>query len=85
MTQQVPLFINGGFITSKSTHKKTVLNPASQQVLAEIPFATPEEIEDAVASARQAFQLWRNVPIPERARLMLRYQALLKIHHDEPV
>ncbi|MEW6461722.1 MAG: CoA-acylating methylmalonate-semialdehyde dehydrogenase, partial [Pseudomonadota bacterium] len=31
----------------------------------------------------QAFLAWREVPVSERARLMLRYQHLLKEHHDE--
>ncbi|MGN5818862.1 aldehyde dehydrogenase family protein, partial [Acinetobacter calcoaceticus] len=33
------------------------------------------------ASAQRAFETWREVPAPERARLMLRYQHLLKEHH----
>ncbi|PXC09102.1 methylmalonate-semialdehyde dehydrogenase (CoA acylating), partial [Pseudomonas aeruginosa] len=36
-----------------------------------------------IASAQRAFETWREVPAPERARLMLRYQHLLKEHHDE--
>ncbi len=83
MTHQVPLFINGEFIQSTSTQKLPVLNPATQQLLAEVPMATPVEVEQAIASAKEAFKTWRNVPVPERARLMMRYQALLKEHHDE--
>ena len=83
MHPQVPLFIDGEFITSESQQKIPVINPATQQVLAELPIATDQEVERAVASAGEAFKSWRNVPVPERARLMMRYQALLKEHHDE--
>ncbi|MEQ8515353.1 MAG: aldehyde dehydrogenase family protein, partial [Chromatocurvus sp.] len=83
MSRQVPLFINGEFVQSASSEKRDVLNPASQAVLAEVPFATANEVDVAVASAKDAFQTWRNVPVAERARLMMRYQALLKEHHDE--
>ncbi|MCW7552628.1 CoA-acylating methylmalonate-semialdehyde dehydrogenase [Endozoicomonas gorgoniicola] len=83
MTYQVPLFINGQFITSASTITQPVINPATQEVLAELPMATVVEIDQAVAGARQAFKSWKDVPVPERARLMMRYQALLKEHHDE--
>ena len=83
MTQQVPLFINGEFITSESQQKLPVTNPANQQLLAELPLATEAEVSRAVASAREAFKTWRNVAVPERARMMMRYQALLKEHHDE--
>ena len=37
----------------------------------------------AVASAKEAFQTWKEVPVSERARLMMRYGNLLKEHHDE--
>ncbi|MEX1771501.1 aldehyde dehydrogenase family protein, partial [Escherichia coli] len=37
----------------------------------------------AVASARETFASWKETPVSERARVMLRYQALLKEHHDE--
>lgn len=83
MHQQVPLFINGEFVESQSSRRLPNLNPATQLILAEVPCATREEIELAIASAKDAFQTWKEVPAPERARLMLRYQALLKEHQDE--
>lgn len=83
MTAQVPLLINGRFIQSKSSEKLPVLNPASQTLLAEVPLATAQEIETAVQGAKAAFKSWRNTPVTERARLMLRYQHLLKTHQEE--
>src|SRR5690606_20154199 len=83
MHQQVPLFINGEFVESQSSRRLPNLNPATQLILAEVPCATRDEIEQAIASAKGAFQTWKEVPAPERARLMLRYQALLKEHQDD--
>ncbi|MFV0478657.1 MAG: CoA-acylating methylmalonate-semialdehyde dehydrogenase [Parahaliea sp.] len=83
MTRQIPLFINGEFVQSGSSNKRPVTNPANQQMLAEVPMATQAEVDAAVASAGAAFADWRNVPAAERARLMMRYCALLKEHHDE--
>ncbi len=83
MNKQVPLLINGEFVTSQSQNKAPVVNPASQELLAEIPYATRSEVEQAVAGAREAFATWRNVPVTERARIMLRYQHLLKQHQAE--
>ena len=48
-----------------------------------MPVATDEEMAQAVASAKVAFASWKEVAVPERSRLMLRYQALLKERHDE--
>src|SRR5690606_26325280 len=60
-----------------------VTDPTTNQPLWEVASATTAEIDEAVASAWHAFRSWREVPTPERARLMLRYQHLLKAHHDE--
>lgn len=81
--KQIPLLINGEFIASTSQQHIDVTNPANNQVIARAPCATHEEMEKAIASAKAAFETWRNVAVSERARLMMRYQALLKSHHDE--
>ncbi len=81
--EKVPLFINGEFVQSISKQFQAVLNPATQELIAEVPFATEDEVLVAINSAKEAFELWKNVPIPEKSRLMLRYQALLKEHHQE--
>jgi len=81
--KQVPLFINGEFFESKSKTKSFVVNPATQEKLAEVPFATPDEMTLAFNSAKAAFQTWKEVPTPERARLFLKYQDLLKKNQDE--
>ena len=81
--QKVPLFINGEMRVSTSDTWLKVDNPADGEVIAQVPVATDDELGLAVASARDAFATWRHVPVQERARLMLRYQALLKEHHDE--
>ncbi|MTI14388.1 CoA-acylating methylmalonate-semialdehyde dehydrogenase [Sansalvadorimonas verongulae] len=83
MTKRVPLFINNKLVESDASQAIPVTNPATGEVLSEAPFTTSQEMEKAIADARTAFQTWKNVPVPERSRLMLRYQALLKEHHDE--
>ncbi len=83
MSQQIPLFIEGAFIQSESEQLIPVTNPATQEVIAQVPCATDTEMERAIASAKATFEVWKETPVSERARLMLRYQDLLKQHHDE--
>ena len=83
MADRLPLFIGGQFVASESNEILPVTDPASQKVLTCLPFATRQEIDRAVASARDTFADWRETPTPERARLMLRYQHLLKKHQDD--
>lgn len=74
----IKLLINGQWIESKTTEWRDVINPATQQVLARVPFATAEEIEAAVQSAHAAFASWRKTPIGTRARIFLKYQQLIR-------
>jgi malonate-semialdehyde dehydrogenase (acetylating)/methylmalonate-semialdehyde dehydrogenase len=83
MSTRLPQLINGEFQQSQTDTWIPVTNPATQEVLCEVPAATAEEMESAIQSAREAFLEWRETPVSERARVMLRYQHLLKEHHDE--
>ena len=85
-TQNVPtvkLLINGEFIESQSDQWREVINPATQEVLARVPFATPDEINAAVASSREAFKTWRKTPIGARGRIFLKYQQLIRENMKE--
>ncbi|MEI2417293.1 CoA-acylating methylmalonate-semialdehyde dehydrogenase [Orrella sp. JC864] len=86
MTQNVPRLqhlIDGKLVDSQSQQWRDVVNPATQEVVARVPFATPDELEAAVASARKAYQGWRNTGQGTRMRVMLRFQQLLREHTGE--
>jgi len=83
MSEKLPLFIEGEFVQSKSDTYLEVLNPASQEVLTKVPFATEDESNKAIISAEKTFHDWKDVPPPERSRLMIAYQNLLKKHHND--
>ena len=77
-TATVKLLINGKLIESKTKVWKDVVNPATQEVLARVPFATADEINLAIACAAEAFKTWKNTPIGARARIMLKLQELIR-------
>jgi malonate-semialdehyde dehydrogenase (acetylating)/methylmalonate-semialdehyde dehydrogenase len=79
----VKLLIDGEFVESTTTQSRDVVNPATQVVLARVPFATPAEVEAAVDAARRAFVTWRKTPIGARARIFLKYQQLIREHMAE--
>lgn len=73
----VKLLLNGKFVESRSTQWRDIVNPATQEVLARVPFATPEEVNEAIAGGKAAFKTWRKTPIGARARVFLKYQQLI--------
>ncbi|SDM00496.1 malonate-semialdehyde dehydrogenase (acetylating) / methylmalonate-semialdehyde dehydrogenase [Oryzisolibacter propanilivorax] len=74
----VKLLIDGQLVESQTTQWRNVVNPATQEVLARVPFATPDEVNAAVASAHKAFKTWRKTPIGARARIFLKLQQLIR-------
>ncbi len=79
----VKLLINGQLVESKTTQWRNVVNPATQEVLARVPFATPDEVNAAVANAKEAFKTWRKTPIGTRARIFLKLQQLIRENMKE--
>ncbi|MDH5856105.1 CoA-acylating methylmalonate-semialdehyde dehydrogenase [Lampropedia aestuarii] len=79
----VKLLINGQMVESQTTEWREVINPATQEVLARVPFATQQEIDAAVASAKAAFKTWKKTPIGARARVFLKLQQLIRENMGE--
>ncbi len=79
-TPTVKMLLDGKFVESQSSEWHDVVNPATQEVLAQVPFATDAEINAAVASASLAYKTWKNTPLAARARIMLKLQALVREH-----
>ena len=83
MTNKLPLFIDGNFTESKTADWIEVLDPSTQKVLCQAPCATDKEINKAINSAKTAFIDWKETPPPERSRIMMKYQELLKLNQND--
>jgi aldehyde dehydrogenase (NAD+) len=70
------LFIDGAFEEGKATFK--TINPASEEVLAEVALAGPEDVDRAVAAARQAYGKWSALPGAERAKYLFRIARIIQ-------
>jgi betaine-aldehyde dehydrogenase len=60
-----------------------VLNPATEETIAELPEPGVEEADEAVARAKAAFPAWRAVAPPDRARLLRHLAGLVEDHGEE--
>jgi 5-carboxymethyl-2-hydroxymuconic-semialdehyde dehydrogenase len=72
----------GGKLVDSKTHFETV-NPATQEVLAEVARGGAAEVDAAVAAAKQAFPSWAAKPATERARLIRKLGDLIAQHVPE--
>ena len=83
MTNKLPLFIDGNFVDSETSDWIEVLDPSTQKVICQAPCATNNEIDLAINSAKEALIDWKETPPPERSRVMMKYQELLKQNQNE--
>ncbi len=81
--KKVKNFIGGAWVDSQADKFEDIPNPATGEILAKVPLSTTEDVEQAVTSAKKAFLTWKKVPVPQRARVLFRYQQLLHDHWEE--
>jgi len=61
----------------------TVINPATAEPVTDVPLASLEETDAAIARAHDAFVQWRDVAPGERARLLRAFAAIVDAHLEE--
>jgi malonate-semialdehyde dehydrogenase (acetylating)/methylmalonate-semialdehyde dehydrogenase len=80
---QLPHFINGQWVESTASEWLDVPNPATGEVLARVPLAGAEEVNNAVDAAAAAFPAWRRTPPEDRIQPLFRLKHLLEEEIDE--
>jgi 5-carboxymethyl-2-hydroxymuconic-semialdehyde dehydrogenase len=79
--QQINHLIGGKSVTGKDYFE--TVNPATQEVLAEVASGGEAEVNAAVAAAKEAFPKWAGMPAPERAKLIRKLGDLIAAHVPE--
>lgn len=77
-----PSFVNNEFLKSTSDTWFDVHDPATNQVVLQVPQSTPEELEQAVAAAEEAFHLWKEYSIIRRQGIAFKFVQLLRENMD---
>jgi malonate-semialdehyde dehydrogenase (acetylating) / methylmalonate-semialdehyde dehydrogenase len=78
MPRQLRHYIGGAFVQGTSGRAREIFNPATGEVIAQAPFASPVEVASAVSAAREAFAEWSRTPAVRRARVLFRFLRLLE-------
>jgi aldehyde dehydrogenase (NAD+) len=72
------LFIGGKFVAPKSGKYFESVNPATEEVLAEIALAGPADVDAAYQAAHKAFTPWSKLPGAERGKYLYRIARLIQ-------
>jgi malonate-semialdehyde dehydrogenase (acetylating)/methylmalonate-semialdehyde dehydrogenase len=60
-----------------------VFNPATGEVIDQVPLSDAEDVDAAVQAAVHAYRGWSKAPVMERVRLMFRFKAVLEDRFEE--
>ncbi|MBA2653524.1 MAG: CoA-acylating methylmalonate-semialdehyde dehydrogenase [Gammaproteobacteria bacterium] len=76
------------FIKGKRTHDKedqphALLNPATNEHQGEVYYASPNSIELALASAKEAFATWSQTTLAKRSQILFKYKTLIEQNQNE--
>ncbi len=73
-------FLIDGKWESPQRDLHNVVNPSSGEVIAQVPYATAQDVDRAVTAAHHAFLEWRDVPVADRVQPLYRFKNLLEKH-----
>lgn len=85
MTKTYPplsFYINGEFIGINDRKTQDVINPATEEVLGQLPYATKEDLDYALASAAEAFKSWKHSSPMERSAVLRKAADLARERAD---
>lgn len=76
-------YVNGEWRLSETSTYLEVVNPATTELLGQVPLSLIAEVDEAAQAAHRAFQEWRYVPAGERIQYLFRLKQLLESHFEE--
>lgn len=78
MYQQLSLYINGTFISGEGRKMQNVINPATQEVLGQLPHASEADLDMALQSAEKAFVTWKKSSPMDRSAILRKVAQLTR-------
>jgi betaine-aldehyde dehydrogenase len=78
------MYVDGEWVAAASGKRMDVLDPATEEVVAQVPEAGPRDVDRAVAAARKAYrETWRGTTAQDRGRVLLRLAERLRARKAE--
>ncbi len=78
MYEKLALYIDGAFIEAEGRKTEPVVNPASGEVLGQLPHASREDLDRALKAAQRAFESWKNSSPLDRSAILRKVAELAR-------
>ena len=77
------LYIGGEWVDPSGSETLDVVNSTTEEVIGRIPQSTPQDVDKAVAAAREAFESWSQTSLKDRADCMRQISGALAARSEE--
>jgi succinate-semialdehyde dehydrogenase / glutarate-semialdehyde dehydrogenase len=76
---ELSMIIDGARVAGGGRRTHRVVNPATEEVLGELPLADPADLDHALAVAQRGFEIWREAPAAQRSAVL---QGAARLIHE---
>jgi malonate-semialdehyde dehydrogenase (acetylating)/methylmalonate-semialdehyde dehydrogenase len=83
MAKDLKNYINGRWVSSRSSSTTDIINPATGELLARVPEGSEKDVDEAAESAQAAWPAWRNTPATQRIQYLFKMKQILEANADE--
>ena len=81
--EKIELLINGRWCQGSEGKSQPLINPATEEILAEVPHASESDLEEALLSSAEGFKIWRGTTAIDRQTIMEKAARLMEDRTDE--
>jgi acyl-CoA reductase-like NAD-dependent aldehyde dehydrogenase len=81
--KQYKMWIGGKWVDAESGKTYPVFNPATEEIIAQLPLGGKTDVDKAVEAARKAFPIWSKKPQAERSQIAMKIAAMLRENAKE--
>lgn len=81
--EAVENYVGGEWTETTGTEESTIINPATGDELAQVPFSSETDVDDAVRAGQEAFEEWQHTPVEERIQPLFELKRLLEQNQEE--
>jgi len=82
-TEKLENYIGGQWIASASSEILPVHNPATNEIIGQVPLSPPGEVDKTVQAASAAFESWGRTPATARIQPLFKLKELLEEHYED--
>jgi succinate-semialdehyde dehydrogenase/glutarate-semialdehyde dehydrogenase len=83
MSERMQMFLDGRWTAARSGRTLGIINPATEEILREVPYGDRGDVHEAVEAAGRAFETWSKTTAYERAAVLRRVADLMRERQEE--